>query len=139
MGVNDSSPMAAEEMTRHNPVEDTGVQNLDDQTFSSSVNCWMSCVTWVKSIVLEWYNLSVGLVQLGGHAFAIIWFVEKILYVVGIMLYNSSEGFCMLIGLYCTIYICWTGIFSWYYGVSCVVQFIYVKFIYFSWSFGVRG
>ncbi len=131
MGVNDSSPMVAEEMSRHNPVEDKGVQNLDDQTFNSSVNCWMLCMTWVKPIVLEWYNLSDDLVQLGGYAFAIIQFVKMTLYVVGIVLYNLFKWFCILMGLYCTIYICWTGIFSWYNGVSCVVQFIYVELIYF--------
>ncbi len=139
MGVNDSSPMAAEEMSRHNQVEEIGVQNLDNQTFNSSVNCLMSCVTWIKSIVMEGYNLSDGYVQLGGYAFAIILFVGMILYVNGIVMYNLFKRFCMLLGFCCTIYICWTCIFSlsFWYELCCT---IYICRTYiFSWFFGVRG
>ncbi len=46
-------------------------------------------------------------------------------------MYNLFKGFCMLMGLCCTIYICWTCIFFCRFGMSCAVQFIYVKLIYF--------
>ncbi len=56
--------------------------------------------------MMEGYNLSDGYVQLGGYAFAIIQFVGMILNVNGIVMNNLFKGFCMLLGLCCTIYIC---------------------------------